>query len=81
MKYSVEIRNGVAREILVFNGRRYSRTTEQTDFGSGSLDKDFSEQIERDVLSISDDLLDRIYNALDAFLVNDLLNIAESEGE
>lgn len=81
MRYLIEVKKGVAKETLVFNGRIYSRITKQTDFGSVSLDKDFSEQIERDVLSVSDDLLDQMNDVLDGFLVYNLLEIAESEEE
>lgn len=78
MKYSVEIENGVAKETLVFNGKEYIRTTRTTSFGSGSEDKDFSEQMENE--SLPSDVLDQIYDTLDGFLANDLLGIAESEG-
>lgn len=29
MKYSVDIENGIAKEALLFNGRKYVRTTEK----------------------------------------------------
>lgn len=77
MKYSVEIKNGVAKETLVFNGKEYVRTTEKTDFGSRSADMDFSEQMKNE--GLSDDVLDQIYDTIDGFFVNDLIDVAESE--
>lgn len=79
MKYSVDIENGIAKETLVFNGKKYIRTTKATDFGSSSIDMDFSEQMENEGLPA--DTLDQIYDTLDGFLVGDLLGIAESENE
>lgn len=78
MKYSVEIENGVAKETLVFNGKEYVRTTRTTSFGSGSDDMDFSKQMENE--GLPSDVLDQIFDVLDGFLANDLLEIAESEG-
>ncbi len=77
MKYSVEIKNGIAKETLVFNGKEYVRTTKTTDFGSITEDIDFSEQIENE--GLPSDVLDQICDTLDGFLVGDLLDIAESE--
>ena len=77
MKYSVEIKNGVAKETLVFNGKEYVRTTEKTDFDSNSVDMDFSEQMKNE--GLSDDVLDQIYDTIDGFFVSDLIDIAESE--
>ncbi len=77
MKYSVEIKNGVAKETLVFNGKEYTRTAKTTDFGSCIEDMDFSEQMENE--GLPSDVLDQICDALDGFLVGDLLDIAESE--
>lgn len=77
MKYSIEIKNGVAKETFVFNNKDYVRTTKKTDFGSISDDMDFSEQMENDVLY--NDVLDQIYETLDGFVVSNLLDIAESE--
>ena len=77
MKYSVEIENGIAKETLVFNGRSYIRTTKRIDFGSSSVDMDFCEQMQNEGLST--DVLDQIYDTLDGFLADELLNIAESE--
>lgn len=79
MKYSVEIRDGIAKETLVFNGKEYSRTTKKTDFGFSPIsnDADFSEQMENE--DLTDDVLDEIYDKLDGFLVDSLLTIAESE--
>lgn len=78
MKYSVNVENGIAKETLVFNGKEYVRTTKITEFGSSSIDMDFSEQMENEELP--SDVLDQIYDTLDGFLVGDLLDIAESEG-
>lgn len=78
MKYSVEIKNGIAKETLVFNGKQYTRTTKKTDFGSCSTDMDFCEQIE--IGELTDDMLDLVEDALDGFLADKLLDIAESEG-
>lgn len=77
MKYSVEIKNGIAKETLVFNGKEHVRKTNKTGSGSCSTDMEFNEQIENDGLSNS--VLDQISDVLDGFLVSDLLNIAESE--
>ena len=77
MKYSVDIKNGIAKETLVFNGKEYTRTTEKTDFGSSSKDLDFCEQLENEELP--SDVLDEIFDKLDGFLVDSLLTIAESE--
>lgn len=77
MKYSVEIKNGIAKETLVFNGKEYVRTTKTTDFGSSSIDMDFSEQMENE--GLPSDILDKIFDTLDGFLAGDLLDIAESE--
>lgn len=79
MKYSVEIKNGIAKETLVFNGKEYVRTTEKTDFGSTCDDMDLSEQMENE--GLSDDVLEQIFDTLDNFLVSELLDIAESEDE
>lgn len=79
MKYSVEIKNGIAKEILVFKGKEYVRTTKKTDFGSSSDDLGFCEQLENE--GLTDDVLDEIYDKLDGFLVDSLLTIAESETE
>lgn len=77
MKYSVEIKNGIAKEILVFNGKEYVRTTKKTGYGSSADDMDFSEQMENE--GLSDDVLDQICDTIDGFFVSDLLDIAESE--
>lgn len=77
MKYSVDIENGVAKETLVFNGKEYTRTTKTTSFGSGSEDKDFSEQMDNE--GLPSDVLEQIFDTLDRFLANNLLEIAESE--
>ena len=78
MKYSVEIKNGIAKETLVFNGKKYVRTTKKTSFGSISDDRDFSEQMEED--GVSDNvLLEQIYDTIDGFFVGELLDMAESE--
>lgn len=77
MKYSVEIKNGIAKETLVFNDKEYVRTTEKTDYGSSSDDVDFSEQMENE--GLSDNVLDQIYDTLDEFFVSELIDIAESE--
>ena len=77
MKYSVEIKNRIAKEILVFNGKEYVRITKKTDFGSSSNDMDFSEQMENEELP--SDVLDNIFDTLDSFLVTDLLDVAENE--
>ena len=66
------------KETLVFNGKEYLRTTKKTDFVSSSNDLDFSEQIENEGLPT--DVIDQINDALDGFLANALLDIAESEG-
>lgn len=50
MKYSVDIENGIARELLVFNGKEYVRTTKKTVFGSSSDDLEFCEQLENEGL-------------------------------
>lgn len=78
MKYSVDIENGIAREILVFNGKEYVRTTKKTVFGSSSDDLEFCEQLENE--GLPDDVLDEMYDRIDGFLVGSLLTIAESEG-
>lgn len=78
MKYSIEIENGTAKETLVFNGKVYVKTTTETDYGSCSDDMDFSEQMENE--GIDTEVLDKIYDTLDGFLADDLLDIAESEG-
>lgn len=80
MKYSVEIKNGIAKETLVFNGKEYARTTKKTSFSFGSIsdDMDFSEQMEED--GVSDNvLLEQIYDTIDGFFVGELLDMAESE--
>lgn len=77
MKYSVEIENGTAKETLVFNDNVYVKTTKKTNFGSSSDDMDFSEQMGNE--GIDTDVLDRIHDALDGFLADELLDIAESE--
>lgn len=78
MKYSVEIKNGIAKETLVFNGKEYARTTKKTSFDSISDDMDFSEQMEED--GVSDNvLLGQIYDTIDDFFVGELLDMAESE--
>lgn len=77
MKYSVEIKNGIAKETLVFNGKEYVRTTKQTEYGSTCDDMDFSEQMENE--GLSDDVLEQIYDTLDEFFVSELIDIAESE--
>lgn len=79
MKYLVEIENGIAKETLVFNGKEYVRTTKKTVFGSRTNDMDFSEQLENEELP--SDVLDQIYDKLDGFLADELLDIAESEGK
>jgi hypothetical protein len=76
MKYSVEIKKGIAKETLVFRGKEYTRTTRKTDFGSISDDDEFNEQINEDLPS---DVLDLIFDTLDPFLAGNLLDIAESE--
>ena len=78
MKYSVEIKNGIAKETLVFNGKEYKRTTKKTEFGSCSTDMDFWEQMENDELT--DDVLEQVDDTLDGFFADKLLDIAESEG-
>lgn len=77
MKYSVEIKNGIAKETLVFNGKEYTRTTKKTEFGSCSTDMGFCEQVE--IGELTDDILDLVEDALDGFLADKLLDIAESE--
>lgn len=77
MKYSIEVKNGVAKETLVFNGKEYTRATKTTSFGSGSEDKDFSEQMENE--GLPSDVLDQIFDTLDGFFANDLLEKAENE--
>lgn len=77
MKYSVEIKNGIAKETLVFNGKEYTRTTYKTGYGSTSNDLDFCEQLENE--GLNNDVLDEIDDRLDGFLVHSLLTIAESE--
>lgn len=78
MKYSVEIKNGIAKETLVFNGKEYERTTKKTSFDSISDDMDFSEQMEED--GVSDNvLLGQIYDTIDDFFIGELLDMAESE--
>ena len=77
MRYSVDIENGIAKEILVFNGKEYVRTTEKTDFGSSSDNLEFCEQLENE--GLPNDVLDEMYDKLDGFLVDSLLTIAESE--
>jgi hypothetical protein len=79
MKYSVDIKNEIAKETLVFNGKEYTRTTKKTNFGSCSTDMDFCEQMEND--GLTDDVLDIVDDALDGFLADKLLDIAESENE
>jgi len=74
MKYSVEIKNGIAKETLVFNGKEYIRTTKKTDFGSSSNDMDFNEQMENE--GLPSDVLDQIFDTLE--ILGNL--IAESEG-
>lgn len=78
MKYLVEIKNGIAKEKLVFNNKEYVRTTKKTDFGSVVIDMDFSEQMEKE--GLANDVLNQVYETLDGFLPGDLLDIAESEG-
>lgn len=77
MRYSVEIENGIAKETLVFNDKEYVRTTEKTFYGSSSNDIDFGEQMENEGLPT--DVLDQINDRLDGFLIDSLLDIAESE--
>lgn len=78
MKYSVEIKNGIAKETLVFKGKEYERTTKKTSFDSISDDMDFSEQMEED--GVSDNvLLGQIYDTIDDFFIGELLDMAESE--
>lgn len=77
MKYSVDIKNGIAEETLVFNGKEYTRTTYKTDYGSRSNDADFYEQLEDE--DLSSDVLDEMFDKLDGFLVDGLLTIAENE--
>ena len=79
MRYSVEIENGIAKETLVFGGKEYSRTTEQTCYGTSSEGMDFSEQLKDK--GIDNYVLDQICDTLDCFLVSNLLDIAESEGK
>ena len=77
MKYSVDIENGIAKEALLFNGRKYVRTTEKTDCGIRTEDSDFADQMGGE--GLSSDELDRIYDALDGFFVDNLLCISEYE--
>ena len=75
--YLVEIKNGIAKEKLVFNNKEYLRTTKKTDFGSSSDDMDFNEQMENE--GLPSDVLGQIFDTLDGFLPGELLDIAESE--
>lgn len=76
MKYSIEIENGIAKETLVFNDKEYNRTTKKTGFRSTSDDREFGEQMEEDV---STDVSYKIYDTLDSFFTDILLDIAEGE--
>lgn len=78
MKYSVNIENGIAKETLVFNGKEYVRTTKKMLASSISNDMDLNEQLENDD-EVSLYVLDKVYDTLDGFLVDELLDIAESE--
>lgn len=77
MRYSVEIKNGIAKETLVFNDKEYTKTTKKTNFGSCSTDMDFWEQMEKDELF--DDVLEQVDDTLDGFFADKLLDIAEGE--
>lgn len=77
MKYSAEIKNGIAKEKLIFNDKEYMRTTKKTDFGSIVIDMDFREQMENE--GIPNYILDKIFETLDGFLPDELLDIAENE--
>lgn len=78
MKYSAEVENGVAKETLVFNGKEYTRTTETTDFGCRSSDKDFCEQLENEGID-DEELLDLVNDQLDGFFIGYLLEMAGME--
>lgn len=77
MKYMVEIKDGIAKETLIFSGKEYVRTTKQTEYGSTCDDMDFNEQMEND--GFSDELLNQIFDTIDGFFASELLDIAESE--
>ena len=77
MKYSIEIKNGIAKETLLFNGKVYNKTTKKTSYGSCSDDMEFNEQMEDD--GVDNDVLEQVFDTLDSFLADNLLDIAESE--
>jgi hypothetical protein len=79
MKYSIEIENGIANETLVFNGKEYKRATKKTGFHSTSDDKEFGEQMENEISTDVSYKIYEIYDTLNSFFTDILLDIAEYE--
>ena len=77
MKYTIETNGFEAKETLEFRGKTYIKTTKRTNFGCESFDKDFCEQMESD--GISEDILDKIFDTLDGFMVLDFIELGEDE--
>ena len=74
IKYTVEIVDGIAKETLILNDKEYRRETKKTTYGSRCEDDDFSEMLEKEGL-LPSCVIDQVYDALDDFLVGDLLDI------
>lgn len=78
MKYSVEIENGIAKEILVFNNKEYVKTTVATDSGLSTKDMQFCEQLMKGE-ELPKNIIDLVYDKMDVHLPNEFFDIAESE--
>ena len=78
MKYTIEVEDGKAIETLEIGGNTFTKTTLKKSFGSMSCDKDFSEQLEEAGI-VNDELLDCVYDKLDGFFVQTMLDIEALE--
>lgn len=79
MKYSIETTDKGCIETLEISDKKLQKESIRTEYGCSSSDPGFTEQLEK--AGYCDEILEKVYDLYDGFMVLDFIEMAELVNE